>query len=316
MKKVLITGVAGFLGSNLAKKLLEDKNIFVIGIDNFYTGLRKNITNLEKNSNFKFIEQDIINPINLDEKIDEIYNLACPASPPHYQKDPIYTTKINVFGILNMISLSKEHSAKLFQASTSEVYGDPLQHPQTEDYRGNVSCTGIRACYDEGKRMAESILFDHYRETKLPIKVVRIFNTYGPNMDKNDGRVVSNFVIQALTNQDITIYGDGSQTRSFCYVDDLINGFIKFMNSSDEITGPINMGNPIEFTVKELAETVIKMLPTKSKIMYKDLPKDDPTKRKPNIILAKNLLGWEPVVFLNEGLEKTIEYFRGEIDEI
>lgn len=313
MKKILITGVAGFLGSNLAKKLLEDKNVFVIGIDNFYTGLRKNIIELEKSSNFKFIEHDIVNSINLQEKIDEIYNLACPASPPQYQKNPIYTTKINIFGILNMISLAKEHSAKLLQASTSEVYGDPLQHPQSEEYRGNVSCTGIRACYDEGKRVAESILFDYYRETKLPIKVVRIFNTYGPNMDKNDGRVVSNFITQALTNQDITIYGDGSQTRSFCYVDDLINGFIKFMNSSNEVTGPINMGNPIEFTIKELAEKILKVLPTKSKIIYKDLPKDDPTKRKPNITLAKNLLGWEPIVVLNEGLEKTIEYFKKEV---
>lgn len=314
MKTILITGVAGFLGSNLAEKLLQNNNIKIIGVDNFYTGQKSNIVRLNQYKNFLFMEHDIIVPIGIVEDIDEIYNLACPASPPHYQKDPIYTSKISVLGMLNIVELAQRKSAKLFFASTSEVYGDPLEHPQTEQYRGNVNCTGIRACYDEGKRMAESIIFDYYRKNRLPIKVARIFNTYGPYMDKNDGRVVSNFIIQALKNKDITIYGDGSQTRSFCYVDDLLEGFVKFMDSNDDITGPVNLGNPFEFTVGELANRVLTLLPeSTSKVIHEQLPEDDPTRRRPNIDLAKKSLGWEPKIPIDSGLKKTITYFKGEL---
>lgn len=314
MKTILITGVAGFLGSNLAEKLLQNNNIKIIGVDNFYTGQKSNIVRLNQYKNFLFMEHDIIMPIGIVEDIDEIYNLACPASPPHYQKDPIYTSKISVLGMLNIVELAQRKSAKLFFASTSEVYGDPLEHPQTEQYRGNVNCTGIRACYDEGKRMAESIIFDYYRKNRLPIKVARIFNTYGPYMDKNDGRVVSNFIIQALKNEDITIYGDGSQTRSFCYVDDLLEGFVKFMDSNDDITGPVNLGNPFEVTVGELANRVLTLLPeSTSKVIHEQLPEDDPTRRRPNIDLAKKSLGWEPKIPIDSGLKKTIAYFKGEL---
>lgn len=313
MKTILVTGGTGFLGSNLCARLISEGNR-VLCVDNNYTGRMSNIAVLADNPNFKFIEHNIINPLTVDEKLDQIYNMACPASPPAYQgKAAIMTTKTCVFGAINMLELAKKHNATILQTSTSEVYGEPLVHPQVETYRGNVNPNGIRACYDEGKRCAESLFFDYWREEGVDIKVIRIFNTYGPNMDPQDGRVVSNFICQALRGEDITIYGDGSQTRSFCYVDDLIEAMVRMMNSPKDFTGPVNTGNPGEFTIKELAEKVVAKIGGKSKVVYRDLPKDDPTQRRPDITLAKNKLGWEPKVQLDEGLDKTIAYFKTQI---
>ena len=310
--RILVTGGTGFLGSNLCKALVNNGDE-VVCLDNNYTGKTENISNLLGKPNFQFIKKDVCEPLELKEKIDQIYNLACPASPPAYQgKHSIETTKTCVLGALNMLELAKEHGATILQTSTSEVYGEPLVHPQTEEYRGNVNPIGIRSCYDEGKRCAESLFFDYHRHEGVNIKVVRIFNTYGPNMDKNDGRVVSNFINQALNGEDITIYGDGTQTRSFCYVDDLIRGLIKMMNSPKEITGPINLGNPSEFTMIELANLVLEKIKTKSHIIYQPLPKDDPTRRKPCIDKAINLLNWKPEIKLSDGLDKTIEYFKSQ----
>lgn len=315
MKTILITGGTGFLGSNLCVRLVNEGNR-VICLDNNYTGRLSNINKVINHPNFTFIEHDITNPINISEKIDQIYNLACPASPPAYQgTHSIKTTKVCVLGAINMLGLAKEHNATILQSSTSEVYGEPLVHPQTEDYRGNVNPIGIRACYDEGKRCAESLFFDYHRHHGVDIKVIRIFNTYGPNMDPNDGRVVSNFVCQALSGQNITIYGDGSQTRSFCYVDDLIEAMIRMMDSEKGFTGPVNTGNPDEFTIKELAEMIVAKIGGSSKVIYKDLPSDDPTQRKPDITLAKTKLAWEPKTKLNEGLDRTIEYFKTQINQ-
>lgn len=308
-KRILITGGAGFLGTNLTARLLAEGN-HVICIDNFLSGLRENIAGFLDNPNYELIEHDIINPIELE--VDEIYNLACAGSPPHYQADPIHTTKTNVYGIINMLGLAKQNGARIMQASTSEVYGDPEVHPQVESYHGNVNPDGIRACYDEGKRCAESLCFDYHRVHGVNIKVARIFNTYGPHMDPKDGRVVSNFIVQTLRNEPLTVYGDGSQTRSFCYVDDLIEGFIRLM-ASEDFTGPVNLGNPGEFTVKELAEKTLAMLGSDAKITYLPLPSDDPTKRKPDISLAKDKLGWTPAVVLDDGLKKTIDYFKSVI---
>ena len=309
MKKILVTGSAGFIGSHLCKRLLEEGN-HVIAVDNFLTGSPKNIEDLFKHKDFTFLERDIIFPLYIAEDIDEIYNLACPASPVHYQKNAIRTIKANTLGVINMLGLAKAKKARILQASTSEVYGDPDVHPQPESYRGNVNPYGPRACYDEGKRCAEALFFDYYRQNQVDIKVIRIFNTYGPNMDSNDGRVVSNFIVEALKNEDITIYGDGLQSRSFQYVDDLVEGMIKMMESNDFI-GPVNLGNPDEFTMKELADKVLTLIPeSKSKIVYKELPIDDPRKRKPDISLAKKKLGWEPKIKLEDGLKSTIEYFR------
>jgi UDP-glucuronate decarboxylase len=305
-KKALVTGGAGFLGSHLCDTLLK-KNYEVIALDNFYTGNKQNIVHLLENPYFEYLRHDICFPIYLE--VDEIYNLACPASPIHYQYDPVQTVKTSVHGAINVLGLAKRLKAKIFQASTSEVYGDPFVHPQKEEYFGNVNPIGLRACYDESKRCAETLFFDYHRQYGVDIKVCRIFNTYGPRMHPDDGRVVSNFIVQALKNEDITVYGNGSQTRSFCYVDDLIDGFIKLMESDDKIIGPINLGNPIEFTILELANLVIKLTNSKSKIVYKDLPKDDPKQRRPDISKAKNLLKWEPNIALEEGLYKTIEYF-------
>ena len=310
MKKILVTGGAGFLGSNLCKKLLEDKNNYIYCLDNLYTGKEENIKELLNNKNFEFILDDIrdfdINSI----KVEEIYNAACPASPPAYQDDPILTSETCYIGTKNILELAKLNNSKILQFSTSEIYGNPLVHPQKENYFGNVNTIGIRSCYDEGKRIAETLCFDYYRKYKTRIKVIRIFNTYGPNMDKNDGRVVSNFINQALENKDITIYGNGSQTRSFCYVDDLIDGIIKMMNTDDSITGPINLGNPREFTIKELAELILKKIDSKSNIIYKELPQDDPVKRKPDISKANFELVWRPKITLEDGLDKTINYFK------
>ncbi|MBW2663162.1 MAG: SDR family oxidoreductase [Deltaproteobacteria bacterium] len=307
MKKILITGGAGFLGSHLCEKLLNLGNE-VICVDNFYTGDKQNIAHLMDNSYFEVIRHDITFPLYVE--VDEIYNLACPASPIHYQFDPVQTTKTSVHGAINMLGLAKRTKAKILQASTSEVYGDPEVHPQPESYWGRVNSVGIRSCYDEGKRCAETLFFDYHRQHNLDIKVVRIFNTYGSNMHPNDGRVVSNFIVQALKNEDITVYGDGSQTRSFCYVDDLIDGFVRMMNSRDGFTGPVNMGNPDEFTILELAEKVIDIIGSQSKIIHEPLPSDDPKQRKPDITLAKQELGWEPKIKLEDGLVKTIEYFE------
>jgi UDP-glucuronate decarboxylase len=306
-KKVLVTGGAGFLGSHLCKRLLT-QNYYVIALDNFYTGRYDNIKDLLKNKNFKFIDHDIVEPIDLD--VDLIFNLACPASPPHYQKDPIFTTKTSVLGAINMLELAKKNNAKILQASTSEVYGDPNVHPQVESYRGNVNPIGIRACYDEGKRCAETLFFDYHRMFNIPIKIVRIFNTYGPNMDPKDGRVVSNFILQALRNESLTMYGDGTQTRSFCYVDDLVDGIVKMMETKDSVLGPVNLGNPIEFNLMELANLVLKITKSSSEIIFEKLPEDDPTKRRPDISLAKKVLNWEPKIDLQDGLEKTIKYFK------
>ncbi|MGB9621160.1 MAG: UDP-glucuronic acid decarboxylase family protein [Brevinematia bacterium] len=306
-KRILVTGGAGFLGSHLCERLLEEGNE-VICIDNFFTGRKENILHLFRNPKFELITHDIINPISL--RVDEIYNFACPASPPHYQYDPIFTMKTSVIGMLNMLELARFNKAKIMQASTSEIYGDPLEHPQKESYRGNVNPIGPRACYDEGKRAAETLCFDYWRKYETKIKVIRIFNTYGPRMREDDGRVVSNFIVQAIKGEDITVYGDGNQTRSFCYVSDLIDGIVAMMNSEDELRGPINLGNPSEFKVIELAEMVIKLTNSKSKIVFKPLPEDDPKIRKPDITVAKEKLNWEPKVPLEEGLKETIKYFR------
>ena len=305
-KRVLITGGAGFLGSHLCKRLLDDGHE-VICVDNFFTGTKDNVLPLLDNPLFEIIRHDVTFPLYIE--VDEIYNLACPASPIHYQYDPVQTTKTSVHGAINMLGLAKRLGAKIFQASTSEVYGDPEIHPQPESYWGKVNPNGIRSCYDEGKRCAETLFFDYWRQHKLRIKVARIFNTYGPNMHPNDGRVVSNFIVQALQNQSITIYGDGSQSRSFCYVDDLIEVFVRLMDSPDQFTGPVNTGNPGEFTIKELAEKVIEMTGSKSQLIYESLPEDDPTQRQPDITLAKEKLGWEPKIKLEEGLARTIPYF-------
>ena len=310
MKKILVTGGAGFVGSHLCEKLIENGDK-VICVDNLKTGSEDNINHL--NENFHFIKEDITNNsiCKLSKYgIDEIYNLACPASPIHYQSDPIGTTLTCTVGVNNILSLAKETGAKVLQASTSEVYGNPLIHPQTEDYFGNVNPCGIRSCYDEGKRCAESLFFDYYRKYWTKIKVIRIFNTYGERMAENDGRVVSNFILQALHNEDITIYGDGNQTRSFQYVSDLVNGMVKMMNTNDDITGPLNIGNPSEFTINDFANMVIEMTNSKSKIVHLPALSDDPQIRKPNISKAKELLGWEPIISLSEGLEKTIKYFK------
>lgn len=308
-KWVVVFGGAGFLGSHLCESLVN-KQKRVMCIDNLYTGNLQNIDSLKNNKNFKYINHDIVEKWTTDLEIESIYNLACPASPFHYQKNPIYTLKINFNGALNALELAEEHEVPIMQASTSEIYGDPLEHPQEERYWGNVNSIGVRSCYDEGKRVAETLFFDFHRTKNINIKVARIFNTYGPNMDVQDGRVVSNFIVQALKNEDITIYGDGSQTRSFCYVTDLIDGFIGLMNLSSEKHGPYNLGNPIEFTVKELAERVIKAISSKSQIVYLPLPSDDPLRRKPDISKATNDFNWSPDIDLEEGLLKTINYFK------
>lgn len=308
MKTILVTGGAGFIGSHLCKKLLEQGNN-VICLDNFFTGSKENILPLMDNPRFEVIRHDVTEEIRLE--VDEIYNLACPASPIHYQYNPIKTIKTSVMGAMNMLGLAKRTNAKILQASTSEVYGDPSVHPQVEEYWGNVNPIGIRSCYDEGKRVAETLFMDYHRQNNVKIKIVRIFNTYGPNMHPQDGRVVSNFIMQALRGEDITIYGDGKQTRSFCYVDDLVNGFIKMMATDDVVIGPINLGNPGEFTMIELAEKVLKLTNSKSKLIFEPLPQDDPKQRKPDISKAQEYLGWQPTIALEEGLQKSIDYFKG-----
>lgn len=307
-QRALVTGGAGFLGSHLCEKLLE-KGKEVICLDNLYSSRKNNIAHLINHPSFEFIRHDVTFPLYVE--VDEIYNLACPASPIHYQFDPVQTTKTSVHGAINMLGLAKRTGSKILQASTSEIYGDPEEHPQTEKYWGNVNPIGIRSCYDEGKRCAETLFFDYHRQHNLEIKVVRIFNTYGPRMHPSDGRVVSNFIVQALQGNDITIYGDGYQTRSFCYVDDLIEAFLKAMDTSKDFTGPVNLGNPNEFTILELAEKVIQIIGGSSKIVFKALPKDDPKQRKPDISLARDALDWEPKINLDEGLRHTISYFRG-----
>ncbi|PAU99974.1 UDP-glucuronic acid decarboxylase family protein [Helicobacter sp. TUL] len=309
-KKILVTGGAGFLGSHLCERLLEQGHE-VLCVDNLFTGTKRNILHLLNNPRFEFMRHDVTFPLYIE--VDEIYNLACPASPVHYQFDPVQTTKTSVMGAINMLGLAKRTRAKILQASTSEVYGDPEIHPQVESYRGAVNPIGIRACYDEGKRCAETLFFDYQRQHNVNIKVMRIFNTYGPRMHPNDGRVVSNFIIQALKGEDISIYGDGSQTRSFCYVDDLIDGMIKLMESKDGFFGPVNIGNPNEFTILELAKNVIELAKSHSKISFHPLPQDDPKQRKPDITLAQSELKWEPSIQLKEGLEKTIQYFKQEL---
>jgi len=307
--RILVTGGAGFLGSNLCDRLLKDGHE-VVCMDNFFTGRKTNIAHQLANPNFELVRHDVTDPFKYE--VDQIYNLACPASPPHYQYNPIKTTKTSVMGAINCLGLAKRVKARVFQASTSEVYGDPAVHPQPESYWGNVNPIGRRSCYDEGKRCAETLFFDYYRENKVDIRVVRIFNTYGPRMHPNDGRVVSNFIVQALKGEDITIYGDGSQTRSFCYVDDLIEGFIRLMDQT-EIVGPVNIGNPGEFTMLQLAEITLKLVGSKSKIVHQPLPADDPRQRRPDITLARCVLKWEPTVPLEEGLKRTIEYFKKQI---
>ncbi len=311
-KRILVTGGAGFLGSHLCRSLLS-KGYDVLCVDNYYTGSKRNVEDLLDDHRFEILRHDVTFPLYVE--VDEIYNLACPASPVHYQFDPVQTTKTSVHGAINLLGLAKRVKAKIFQASTSEVYGDPEVHPQPEDYWGHVNPTGIRSCYDEGKRCAETLFFDYYRQHRLRIKVARIFNTYGPNMHPNDGRVVSNFIVQALQGQPITVFGEGSQTRSFCYVSDLVDGFIRLMDSPDEITGPVNLGNPNEFTILELAKNVIELTGSKSKIVFESLPADDPKQRQPDISLARNKLGWQPSVELREGLTKTIEYFDNLLKE-
>jgi UDP-glucuronate decarboxylase len=306
-KRVLVTGGAGFLGSFLCERLLKE-NCDVVCVDNFYTGTKRNIVHLLENPYFELMRHDITFPLYLE--VDEIYNLACPASPVHYQNDPVQTTKVNVHGAINMLGLAKRLKAKILQASTSEVYGDPTVHPQREDYRGNVNCIGPRSCYDEGKRCAETLFFDYRRQHKTKIKVARIFNTYGPRMHPNDGRVISNFIVQALLGRDITVYGDGRQTRSFCFVDDLIDGLFRLMSSPDDFTGPVNIGNPGEYTILELADKIITLTGSKSTIVFKPLPQDDPLQRKPDITLAREKLGWNPVTDLENGLQRTIDYFK------
>lgn len=304
--RILVTGGAGFLGSHLCERLLSEGHD-VLCVDNFFTGRKRNIAHLMNNPYFEVMRHDVTFPLYVE--VDQIYNLACPASPVHYQHDPVQTTKTSVHGAINMLGLAKRLRARIFQASTSEVYGDPEVHPQPESYWGKVNPIGIRSCYDEGKRCAETLFFDYYRQHNLPIKVARIFNTYGPRMHPNDGRVVSNFVVQALKGEDITIYGEGQQTRSFCYVDDLIEGFVRLMNSREEFTGPVNLGNPGEFTIKELAERVIELTGSSSKLIFHPLPQDDPKQRQPDIQLARSELGWEPTIKLDDGLRKTISYF-------
>ncbi|MCQ2975272.1 MAG: SDR family oxidoreductase [Bacteroidales bacterium] len=307
MKRVLVTGGAGFIGSHLCEKLLLDGND-VICLDNFFTGVKQNIIHLLDNKYFELVRHDVIDPFKAE--VDEIFNLACPASPIHYQYNPIKTVKTSVMGAINMLGLAKRLNAKILQASTSEVYGDPNVHPQTENYWGNVNPIGLRSCYDEGKRLAETLFMNYHFQNNVRIKIIRIFNTYGPRMHPNDGRVVSNFIVQALTNNPITIYGDGSQTRSFQYVDDLVNGMIKMMNSSDDFLGPVNIGNPCEFTILQLAEKVIDMTGSNSKIVFKPLPSDDPIRRRPDISLAQKMLDWKPIINLEKGLSKTIAYFE------
>lgn len=306
-KRVLVTGGAGFIGSHLCKKLLDEGNE-VLCLDNYFTGNKDNVLPLLKNPYFELIRHDIMNPYHAE--IDEIYNLACPASPVHYQYDPIKTINVSVMGAINVLNLANQVKAKILQASTSEVYGDPQVHPQTESYWGNVNPIGIRSCYDEGKRCAETIFMDYHRQHQVRIKIIRIFNTYGPNMHPQDGRVVSNFIVQALQGKDLTIYGTGKQTRSFQYVDDLIAGMTKMMATGDDFIGPVNIGNPCEFTMLELAEAIIRLTNSKSKLMYAPLPSDDPTQRKPDITLAKKKLDWEPHIHLEEGLQETIRYFK------
>ncbi|MDP2846653.1 MAG: SDR family oxidoreductase [Humidesulfovibrio sp.] len=307
-KRILITGGSGFLGSHLCERLLAAGHD-VLCVDNYFTGSKENIRHLTGNPHFELMRHDVTFPLYVE--VDEIYNLACPASPIHYQHDPVQTTKTSVHGAINMLGLAKRIKAKILQASTSEVYGDPAMHPQTEDYWGNVNPIGPRACYDEGKRCAETLFFDYHRQHRLRIKVARIFNTYGPRMAINDGRVVSNFIVQALRGEDITVYGDGGQTRSFCYVDDLVDGLVRLMeNTPDDFTGPVNLGNPREFTILQLAQAVIGMLGSPSKIIHKPLPQDDPMQRKPDISLAKSALGWDPQIRLEDGLKPTVDYFR------
>jgi len=307
MRRILITGGAGFLGSHLCRRLLNEGHE-ILCVDNFYTGRRSNISELLSNPRFEVLRHDISFPLYVE--VDDIYNLACPASPIHYQFDPVQTTKTSVHGSINMLGLAKRIKAKIFQASTSEVYGDPTVHPQPESYWGNVNPIGFRSCYDEGKRCAETLFFDYYRQHKLKIKVARIFNTYGPKMHPNDGRVVSNFILQALRGEDVTVYGDGNQTRSFCYVDDMIEGFIKLMDSPDDFTGPVNLGNPSEFSILELAHKVIELTNSKSKIVFNPLPEDDPVQRQPDITLAGKVLNWQPKVKLEDGIKETITYFK------
>jgi UDP-glucuronate decarboxylase len=307
-KRVLVTGGAGFLGSHLCERLLA-LGCDVLCVDNFYTGTKDNIAHLLGHPHFELLRHDVTFPLYVE--VDEIYNLACPASPIHYQFDPVQTTKTSVHGAINMLGLAKRTKAKIFQASTSEVYGDPTVHPQREDYWGNVNPIGLRSCYDEGKRCAETLFFDYHRQHRLRIKVARIFNTYGPRMHPNDGRVVSNFIVQALRNEPLTVYGDGAQTRSFCYVDDMIEGFLRLMASPDDFTGPVNLGNPVEFTIRELAEKVIELSGSRSKIEHRPLPSDDPRQRCPDITLARTALGWQPTVPLEQGLARTIAYFEG-----
>lgn len=305
-KRILVTGGAGFLGSHLCDKLLEHGDD-VLCVDNLFTGAKRNIDHLHDNPRFEFIRHDVTFPLYLE--VDEIYNLACPASPIHYQHDPVQTTKTSVHGAINMLGLAKRLKAKILQASTSEIYGDPQVHPQVEGYWGNVNPIGIRSCYDEGKRCAETLFFDYHRQHKLEIKVARIFNTYGPRMHPNDGRVVSNFIVQALRNEPITVYGEGKQTRSFCYMGDMIDGFLRLMDTEADFTGPVNLGNPCEFTIRELAEEVIELTGSMSKLVFRPLPDDDPMQRQPNISLARDKLGWEPKIQLKEGLRHTITYF-------
>jgi len=305
--KILVTGGAGFLGSHLCDRLAK-RGFHVVCMDNLYTGSEENISHLLGLTNFEFLKQDVVEPVDL--QFDVIYNLACPASPPHYQRDPVATTRTSVLGAMNMLDLARKNNIPILQASTSEVYGDPEIHPQTETYWGNVNPIGDRSCYDEGKRCAETLFFDYHRQYATQVRVVRIFNTYGPRMHPNDGRVVSNFIVQALLGQDLTIYGDGQQTRSFCYVDDMIDGFLNMMESSNSFIGPVNLGNPNEFTMLELAEKVRELIGGSSKLVFKPLPSDDPKQRKPDIALAKEKLSWVPTVELEEGLSKTIEYFR------
>jgi UDP-glucuronate decarboxylase len=306
-KRILITGGAGFLGSHLCERLLDEGHD-VLCVDNFYTSTRRNIVHLLDHPNFELMRHDVTFPLYVE--VDQIYNMACPASPIHYQRDPVQTTKTSVHGAINMLGLAKRTGATILQASTSEVYGDPEVHPQPEAYWGNVNPIGVRSCYDEGKRCAETLFFDYLRQHDLPIKVARIFNTYGPRMLPDDGRVVSNFIVQALQGRDITIYGDGSQTRSFCYVDDLVEGLIRLMSSAREVTGPMNLGNPGEFSIRELAEKVVALTGSKSNVVYEPLPSDDPTQRQPDIGQARSVLGWEPTVPLDAGLPRTIEFFR------